>query len=492
VGTVYEARRLKLDLPVAIKLLGERASIDDELRQRFDREARAMAALAHPNIVAVSDFGVWQDRPYLVLELLQGMNLRQRLRDGPLEVVDALDIMVQMLRGVAHAHGQGLLHRDLKPDNIFLQELSGQRPHVKILDFGFAKFVGEHPVARRGPVLTREGITFGTPAYMSPEQSLGDEMDARTDIYSCGVILFEVLTGKKPFEGTFVEQRKKKLSGQVPDLLALRPELAEYPELVAIAQRALAHEPTGRFADGAEMLEALEALGPSGTTAPPPDTGRSAPAPARSRIGLGVAAALGIAVALGLLAKGGDDAQPAATAEEEEEEGPDGEAPPEMVIGLDEALPPPRAAADRPPANNPWKRPALPAAVERVRKRAARGDDVADAGVREVRRYARSHPEDPRPRLILAMVFYGRGWKSDAITRYEHAYRVDPASRGDARMRGDLLKMARSSVVGERAAEALNTIYGVEALPWVRRSLEHEPLTSRERQQLSALLARLR
>ncbi len=570
VGTVYRARRVKLGLSVGIKLLHPQSAVDGELRRRFEREARVMATLSHPNIVGITDFGVWSGRPYLVMELLEGETLRDRLRRGPMEVEEVVHVAGQFLQGLAYAHSQGLLHRDLKPENLFLQHLPDQRPHVKILDFGFAKFVDdEAPKKSDGPALTRQGIVFGTPTYMSPEQAMGDDMDARTDIYAAGVILFEMLTGKPPFSGDYVELRRIKVNQDPPSLATARPELNARAELEGLVARALDKERAGRFADGAALLEAWQSLpdppirgavasllpvagrllrspkvalacagaaalaagllwatggggeGAAATeaeaeavaaaeagsetaaeaetgseTAADTDTDADIETPtAAESAGKSVAESLanstaGATDATEATAAAGADTKTGTAAEADLEPRAEAEAPP-MVIELDEGTerPPPR---ERPRAGNPWRRSKLPAAVEVARARASKGRPVREASLKHVRKFARGNPEDPRPRLILAYVFMNRSWMSDAIARYETAYKVDPRSRGDARMRRDLLRLARSPKLARRAATAIALIYGGEAVPWVERTLAREPLTAAERTRLSALLERLR
>ena len=168
VGVVYRGRQTHLGRFVAIKVLHQDAAGIPEWRRRFEREARALSALAHPNVVPVTDFGIDGGVPFLVMELLQGKTLQDLIKEGPLPLGRTLDIFRQTLRGLAFAHSKGIVHRDLKPANVFLQELPDQADHVRLLDFGMAKFL-EGSGSRTVPEnLTRAGIVFGTPAYMSP------------------------------------------------------------------------------------------------------------------------------------------------------------------------------------------------------------------------------------------------------------------------------------------------------------------------------------
>ncbi len=177
VGVVYRAEHIKLGRSVAVKLLQPEYAGSDSLRQRFEREATALAAVAHPHIVPVTDYGIAGDMPYIVMELLCGETLEHRLaREGALAPDVAFAVTSQALAALSFAHQGGLIHRDLKPGNVFLQSVPDVDVHVRILDFGLAKFVtGER--SSQGPALTRTGSIFGTPAYMAPEQAVGAETD---------------------------------------------------------------------------------------------------------------------------------------------------------------------------------------------------------------------------------------------------------------------------------------------------------------------------
>ena len=258
VGVVYRGRHRQLGRAVAIKILHQGAADLPESRQRFEREAKALSVLAHPNIVTVTDSGVARGTPYLVMEMLLGKTLADLLDEGPLPTARALDIARQVLRGLAFAHGKGIIHRDLKPANVFLQSLPDHADHVKLVDFGVAKFLD---LSSSNDNLTRIGTVFGTPAYMSPEQARGEVVDARTDVYAAGVILFELLTGRLPFEAHTLEgTRRAHVSEPVASLAEARPGLASAPFLQPIVERALAPGSAGRFPDATSMLAALEAI----------------------------------------------------------------------------------------------------------------------------------------------------------------------------------------------------------------------------------------
>lgn len=258
-GIVYRATHRGLDRAVAIKLLHEHYGANEVLRARFDREAKALAALEHPNIVAVTDYGIAGSTPYLVMELLEGATLAQRLAGGALEPEAACSLTRALLAALAFAHARGLLHRDVKPGNIFLQRVPDGSERVKLLDFGLAKFT-TRPSTADDPTLTRTGDVMGTPAYMSPEQIGGDPLDARTDVYAVGVILFQMLAGRLPFEGEAADQLRGHLVEPPPTLAQACPQRIACRELEALLQRALNKRLARRFADAGEMLEALESL----------------------------------------------------------------------------------------------------------------------------------------------------------------------------------------------------------------------------------------
>jgi serine/threonine-protein kinase len=262
-GTVYEVRHTTLGRRFALKVL-RRDIADAEHTARFIREAKAAAAIGHPNIVAVSDFGEIEvpvpgdpsrrgpPVPYFVMEYLTGISLAQLLRtDRTLDAARAAQIVVQCASGLGAAHAAGVIHRDLKPDNIFLTR-SGEREFVKLLDFGVAKMAG----AGR---LTRAGMVFGTPHYMSPEQAAGQSVDHRADIYALGVILYECLAGKVPFEAdTYMGVLTKHMFATPEPIERMVPDASRLGALGPIVMRCLAKNPAERFASMAELVSALE------------------------------------------------------------------------------------------------------------------------------------------------------------------------------------------------------------------------------------------
>jgi eukaryotic-like serine/threonine-protein kinase len=256
VGAVYLGTQLALGRSVAIKLLHE--GLDPSFRTRFEREAKALAALRHPNIVSVTDYGVDDTIPYLVMEKLEGETLGERLARGPLLPEHVLELTRQLLRALGFVHEQGLVHRDLKPGNLFLELTPDGDERLKLLDFGLAKFVQEPGI--EGQTVTRAGHVVGTPAYMAPEQIAGDAVDARSDIYAVGVLLFQSLSGKVPFEGEPMEQLKGHLVAPVPPLVVAQTERVPRAELSALVARALEKRRDARYDSALDMLIALESI----------------------------------------------------------------------------------------------------------------------------------------------------------------------------------------------------------------------------------------
>ncbi len=266
-GVVYRGERVPFGRAVAIKFLHAPLAADKEFLRRFDLEARAMSRLGHPHCVSVIDFGVDDGAPYMVLELAQGKTLREIMDAGAMPPQRALHITRQLLAGLAHAHGQGIVHRDIKPANIMLGEATGTGDHVRILDFGLAKLrdIGSADVST-------VQIAVGTPSYMAPEQGLGKRVDARSDVYSTGVLLFELLTGQKPFVADeTVDLLEMHRETPAPLLRVVAPERGFSAALEAVLQKAMAKAPDERFQTAAEMMDALAASPESGrpTTLPP-------------------------------------------------------------------------------------------------------------------------------------------------------------------------------------------------------------------------------
>jgi eukaryotic-like serine/threonine-protein kinase len=267
-GEVYRARDSRLERDVAIKVLQNIASPDPENLRRFEQEARAAAALNHPNILVVHHMGRFRGVPYLVSELLEGETLRERLKKGPLPLRKVIDYSAQIARGLAAAHEKGIVHRDLKPENLFITK----DDRVKILDFGLARIIQPQPavVGSSNTVLalTEPGMTIGTPGYMSPEQVRGQATDHRTDIFVFSSIIQEMTTGKRVFEKPTAIETLTAILHEDPlpiaQLLPVNP-----PQLQRLVHRGMEKDPERRFQSASDLGFAIEALVDAGALATP-------------------------------------------------------------------------------------------------------------------------------------------------------------------------------------------------------------------------------
>jgi len=247
-ATIYRATDTGLDRDVALKLLRPEYLRDPDFSARFRQEAQAAASLSHPNIVTVYDYGEDPSGPYIVMELVDGQDLATILRrSGPLPPRQAARIGAGVARALAAAHARGLIHRDVKPGNVLI----GTDGRVKVVDFGIARAIAEAQV-------TLPGTTLGSVHYFSPEQARGEPATTSSDIYSLGIVLYEMLTGVRPWEGdSAASVALARLTGPIPDPLAVRPSVPA--DLAAITRRALALDPADRWPSAAVMADALEA-----------------------------------------------------------------------------------------------------------------------------------------------------------------------------------------------------------------------------------------
>lgn len=267
-GRAYRARHTRLPRRCAIKIATEGSLREGEATQRLLNEAEAGGRIDHPNVVAVVDLGELGDgQPYLVMELAEGETLRAHLaRSHGLAVGDALSLAHQIALGLEHAHGRSLVHRDLTPANVMI----GPTGRARILDFGLALVLDSGTRRLTGP-----GLVIGTPPYMSPEQTTGEHVDARADLYSLGVLLFEMLAGRLPYDGTKAELAHKTLYEAPPRLVERTPGLAVDPAIEALIQRMLARRPSDRIRSATAVAGTLGGLlaqhpvaGPSWLPAP--------------------------------------------------------------------------------------------------------------------------------------------------------------------------------------------------------------------------------
>lgn len=543
-GIVYRGRQAHLGRFVAIKVLHQDTASSTEWRRRFQREAIALSVLAHPNVVPVTDFGVDHGVPFLVMELLEGQTLGALIKEGPLPLWRALEIARQTLRVLAFSHIKGVVHGDLKPTNVFLQALPDQADHVRLLDFGMAKFV-EGSSSRAPAEPTRARVMIGTPAYMSPEQVKGAPTDETTDVYAAGLLLFELLAGRRPFvadspEGYLAAQ----LMAPTPSLAQFRPGLAGASLFQAVVEQAMAKKPAERFRDAYAMAVALEdvvarlpAAVVSGGRAearrkPMPRARSAAPSGSRfwRRVMLLVTLAVGIAAVEEYLRHEG--------AKQAKTTGVPAAQPPKPALSLPtppkpalqartatQPSPPPTPPApslpspepspatspavsvqapmdpeapERPAqlqieakaaqgARDPWREP-VPRPLRPIRDRVKRGVHLSPRALVPAYEFARKNPDDPRPWLLLGAAYAQVDWFRASVERYLRAYQIDSTCRADPQMLADLLKAAAHPVAGRSAARAIRDIYGVEAIPALEQALEHR----RGDREATARLTRLR
>ena len=424
-GAVYLAQHITLKRDLAVKVLLPEFGGKEEFVRRFEREAESASRLAHPHIIAVTDFGRTTDGLlFLVMEYLDGRSLSSLIREGPLPVTRAVTIVRQMLAALNRAHAAGIVHRDLKPDNIMLIDREGQHDFVKILDFGIAKVTEPEPGRE---ALTQAGVVFGTPEYLSPEQALGDKIDARADLYATGVILFEMLTGRRPFESEDkVRIISMHLSHPVPRLRAVRPGGDVPQALEDVVMQALEKERENRFASASAFLAALEEaerLTAEGRDLTPPPLGTPGPLPVaafalrpttgdRPALPAGLAAVappaprrrtLIVAVAAALA----------------------------LVIG---AVALPKALRSRTVAHGPVTRPApapseLAARIRGVEGLLAEGEIVKARLALE--QLLSENPRNARVRYLMGRLAFADDHHAEALADYRQAIELDAGFRGD-------------------------------------------------------------
>jgi eukaryotic-like serine/threonine-protein kinase len=469
-GIVYRGERVGLKRPVAIKFLNEGYAGNEDGVRRFEVEARAMSRLAHPNCVAVTDFGLDQGAPYLVMDFVNGQTLRQILNaDTRVPPVRAVSIVRQILAGLIHAHEQGIIHRDIKPENILVTPVVGHGEHVRIVDFGLAKLRDESAI-------TTGRMALGTPGYMSPEQTIGDKVDERADVYGVGIILYELLTGQKPFRAkSAFDVMRMHREVPPPPMETIAPDLVVSPGLTAVVARALEKAREDRFPTAAAFLDALgktrEAHGKTGKS----NTLRNA----------GIAAAV-VVVAIGLwLWRSGSGAEaPAPSAAAVIDAG-------EPAVAVDPGPPPApvtvdAAVADAPPDAAPEERkpdrgtlPAEPSDVAKLRSRAARGEVAA-----AIRGLEALRSKDPK----RAAVHYALGnlyaelqrWPA-AVDAYSAALARQRLYRNDAALIGDVVEALASDAAAQRASRLILDVIGKAALPRLNQATRSSNATLRTR-----------
>ncbi len=303
-GEVYRAKDTRLGRDVAIKVLPEKLARDAERLQRFETEARVIAALNHPNILSIHDIGTHEGAPYLVSECLEGQTLRIELSGWALPVRRVVDYGTQIAQGLAAAHDKGIIHRDLKPENVFVT----RDGRVKILDFGVAKLMLPEASSDEGATLdagpTSAGVVLGTAAYMSPEQVRGDPVDGRSDIFALGTILYEMLFGQRAFRRDTSAETMTAILKEDPPELSLTGKTIS-PALERIVRRCLEKKPLQRFQSARDLAFSLEGLtGVSSTSATSVSAGAAVAATERKTLGKRIATLAARALLLALVAAG--------------------------------------------------------------------------------------------------------------------------------------------------------------------------------------------
>jgi serine/threonine-protein kinase len=441
-GRVYRAEHVGIGRAVAVKVLDPRGGFEPSARQRFEREAVATGRLRHPNCVGVTDFGALPDGSlFLVMELLDGVTVDDLLADHPrLPPARAVAILRHVLRGLAHAHGHGLVHRDLTPRNVILVGEGGDPDFAKVVDFGLAKMVG----GDAGATITQTGIVCGTPSYMSPEQSIGKPVDHRTDLYAATILLFEMLTGRPPFKADeALRVLAMHMTQPPPSVAEVAPDVVLPPALEALIARGLAKDPANRPQTAEQYLDELDrALAPPApqvtVAARPP---RKATTKLRKRrlwqaAGL---AAIGAALAIALLlSRNGSASAPAA--------------PPPAEPAAAEPIEMPEEAA---PSGDPT--------LEAVRRLAASGR--RQEALSRLRALYKERPGDAAIPYELGRVYLQLNWPKQVLAAWRDAIRLDPALREDPALIRGVASLLDSRSTWPQAARFLERDIGAPAVP---------------------------
>jgi eukaryotic-like serine/threonine-protein kinase len=486
-GVVYQAERIELGRMVAIKFLHPWIAADRAFKRRFETEAKAMSRLAHPCCVSVMDFGEEEGSPFLVMDFVAGDTLRELSREGPIPPSRAIAIVRQMLAGLAHAHEQGITHRDVKPENVVVTQVVGLGDQVRILDFGVAKL-------RDGAANVTRGMIVGTPAYMGPEQIRGEAVDARTDLYATGVVLFELLTGHRPFEAEeSSDVFRMHLKAKPPKLSANFESGRFSAELESVLARAFEKDPDRRFQSAVDFSAALErtpeggasAIGSGGFSpastllspmrAPAAPRGKAlGPAlsiPERARIG--AAALLGRSRQLGAML--GWRARALISTRRRRIAWGVGVALLVASVGawtwmravpVDSKLPPKAEAAQE-------REEEVPGVAEAWR---LAEDGHRDAALAALSRLRRGYPKSARVAFVQGQVNFRNYRWLDGLNSYRAAIDLDPAYRSDERVIVDLIRCLDSDRFQAACAEFLYSEIGADAVPQLEHAARAHPL----------------
>jgi serine/threonine-protein kinase len=469
-GVVYRGDAVADGRPVAVKFLHESFVAAPDIVQRFQREVAAMQRLSHPNLIEVLDTGASGGVPYLVMPFESGASLGDALVSGPIPPPRAVGIALEILSGVAHAHQHGVLHRDLKPDNVLLVDDRGER-RVKIVDFGLAKLVDDLD----GPRLTQTGMAFGTPAYMAPEQAQGAATDARTDLYAVGIILYEMLVGRPPFDADSpMAIVKMQIEAAYAALRDAAPKAAISAELEGVVDRALVKRPQRRWQDAAEFARALAST-PEGRASMAARAHR--PRARRLR-----RAAVMLVALLAICAVGGTIAWRVDRAD----------SPPPVrwiarmarattvavrrlaawvggALVREESAETPgarlEAKARRDSASEIEQTPRR--TIDEAERLLARGQ--ANDAMQVLYRVRLQAPESPAVALLLGHAYFDKAWRADALREYDTALQLRPSLRSDQRIIHNVVE----ALAGPTFAQARDLIVdrlGDSALGELRRA----------------------
>jgi tetratricopeptide (TPR) repeat protein len=439
-GAVYRAEHTMMRRDLAIKVLLPELGGKEEFARRFEREAESASRLTHPNIINVTDFGHTADGSlFLVMEYLAGVSLTSVIAEGPMPQARALKIIRQILRGLEHAHAAGIVHRDLKPDNIMLVERDGQPDVVKILDFGIAK-VTEPQSGREA--LTQAGVIFGTPEYLSPEQALGEPVDARADVYAAGVILFEMLAGHRPFESDDkVKIISMHLAHAPPRIREVAPTVDVPTPLEQAVLQSLEKSRENRFANAGAFLRALEDAEAPGVeppfeldaTMPHLSLEGVGPRPAASGRWSGARLVAATVIGAALIAGG-------------------------IAVVKHRG---PRSALVATPAR---PAPPPPDMAERFKRVEAMLEEGNIGGARRALEQALSErPKDGRVQYMLGRVYYADDNNVEALAHYRQAIALDSGFRGDPVLLAHVGAMLVEARDGNEALDLLIDVVGAPA-----------------------------
>ena len=458
-GVVYRGERVGLQRIVAIKFLHGDFAAQEQFRKRFEIEARAMSRLSHPHCVSVIDFGVL-DVPYFVMDYVTGRPLGRLIEEGPIPIGRALHITRQLLAALAHAHSQGIVHRDIKPDNLILDEALGTRDHLRILDFGLAKL-------RDFGVDLTSGLAIGTPSYMAPEQTLSEPVDPRTDLYTVGIVLYEMLTGIKPFRAdSTAEIIHLQREGTSVPIRTVRPDAGFSTKLEGVVLRALAKQPAERFQTASEMATALEEIAEAssadqwfGSTVEAPSSSAAAPTLEDTTVAATPAThGRSVARRFPLLAGGLVIA----------------------VAGVGLVLAAVLPASSSAPASAAQANVVAPPAVSQD---SPRTPPTRDPQPGDVRAAALAYRQ--------GNAFCRQMWWSEALASYREAIRLDSHFREDPRLIDNMISALMSSSFHAKGARFLRDEIGAPAVPRLE-SASREAESTTTRQRAAALLHSMR